>query len=45
MNEKYPDICEVLRRHKVKCACICFANGDILEVDCMARCKELHDSN
>jgi len=40
MNEKYPDICEALRRHKVKCACIVFEDGDIIDFDCHARCHD-----
>ena len=43
MNEKYPDICEALRKHKVKCACIVFEGGGVIDWDCRARCKD--DSN
>ena len=40
MNEKYPDVCEVLRQHGVICACIMFKDGSILDIDCSARCRE-----
>ena len=43
MNEKYPDICEALRKQKVKCACINLENGDVIESDCCARCNHDRD--
>ena len=43
MNEKYSDVCEALRHHKVKCACIWFEDGGFLDIDCKARCKDETD--
>lgn len=47
MNEKYADVAEAIIRaalpHKIKCACIMFEDGGIIDLDCRARCKD--DSN
>lgn len=40
MNEKYADVYEALRRHGVKCACVMFENGDVIDIDCLARCHD-----
>ena len=42
MNEKYSAVYEVLRMHGVKRACVMFENGDVIDIDCRARC---HDSD
>ena len=41
MNEKYSDVYEALRRHGVKCACIAFENGDIIDIDIKKEKEEL----